>query len=93
MTGSHGLTLNSCSVISLPAPIAAGMPIAKPMATCAKAPLSTMQHPSAIRAQRHADAGLIRALPSALGLAALLASAVPAWRAAGVEPMVALRNE
>jgi hypothetical protein len=35
-------------------------------------------------------------LPSAtlaFGLAALLASALPAWRAAGVEPMVALRNE
>jgi ABC-type antimicrobial peptide transport system permease subunit len=29
----------------------------------------------------------------ALGLAALLVSALPAWRAAGVEPMVALRNE
>jgi putative ABC transport system permease protein len=28
-----------------------------------------------------------------LGLAALLASALPAWRAAGVEPMLALRNE
>jgi ABC-type antimicrobial peptide transport system permease subunit len=28
-----------------------------------------------------------------LGLAALLASVVPAWRAAGVEPMVALRAE
>jgi ABC-type lipoprotein release transport system permease subunit len=29
----------------------------------------------------------------ALGLAALLASALPAWRAASVEPMVTLRNE
>jgi len=29
----------------------------------------------------------------ALGLAAFLASALPARRAAGVEPMVALRNE
>ena len=28
-----------------------------------------------------------------LGLAALLASVIPAWRAAGVEPMVALRTE
>jgi putative ABC transport system permease protein len=28
-----------------------------------------------------------------LGLAALVASLVPAWRAAGVQPMVALRTE
>jgi putative ABC transport system permease protein len=28
-----------------------------------------------------------------LGLAALLASMIPAWRAAAVEPMVALRTE
>ena len=28
-----------------------------------------------------------------LGIAALLASAIPAWRAAGVEPMTALRNQ
>ena len=28
-----------------------------------------------------------------LGLAALVASVIPAWRAAGVEPMVALRIE
>jgi putative ABC transport system permease protein len=28
-----------------------------------------------------------------LGLAALLASVIPAWRAAGVEPMTALRTE
>jgi hypothetical protein len=34
MTGSQGLTLNNCCVISFPAPIAAGMPIANPMATC-----------------------------------------------------------
>jgi ABC-type lipoprotein release transport system permease subunit len=28
-----------------------------------------------------------------LGLAALVASLIPAWRAAGVEPMVAIRIE
>jgi ABC-type lipoprotein release transport system permease subunit len=28
-----------------------------------------------------------------LGLAALVASMIPAWRAAGVEPMAALRSE
>jgi ABC-type lipoprotein release transport system permease subunit len=28
-----------------------------------------------------------------LALAALLASVIPAWRAAGVQPMVALRTE
>ena len=28
-----------------------------------------------------------------LGLAALVASVIPAWRAAGIEPMVALRAE
>jgi ABC-type lipoprotein release transport system permease subunit len=28
-----------------------------------------------------------------LGLAAVLASVIPAWRAAGIEPMVALRAE
>ncbi len=44
ITGSQGLTLNNCCVISLPAPIAAGMPIANPMATCEKAPLSTMRN-------------------------------------------------
>ena len=54
-TGSQGLTLNNCCVISLPAPIAAGMPIAKPMATWEKAPLNTMRNtltrsaPSAMR--------------------------------------------
>jgi ABC-type lipoprotein release transport system permease subunit len=29
----------------------------------------------------------------ALGLAALVASVIPAWRAAGIEPMVAIRIE
>jgi hypothetical protein len=36
MTGSQVLTLNNCCVIGLPAPIAAGMPIANPMATWEK---------------------------------------------------------
>jgi hypothetical protein len=45
MTGSQGLTLNNCCVISLPAPIAAGMLIANQMATWKKAPLSTMRTP------------------------------------------------
>jgi hypothetical protein len=35
---------------------------------------------------------MLASVTLALGLAALLASALPAWRAAGVEPMVALRN-
>jgi putative ABC transport system permease protein len=39
------------------------------------------------------DPVMLASATVALGLAALLASAVPAWRAAGVEPMVALRNE
>jgi hypothetical protein len=44
MTGSQGLTLKNYCVISLPAPIAAGMRIANPMATWEKAPLSTMRN-------------------------------------------------
>ena len=39
------------------------------------------------------DPVMLASATLALGLAALLASALPAWRAAGVEPMVALRNE
>jgi putative ABC transport system permease protein len=39
------------------------------------------------------DPVMLSSATFALGLAALLASALPAWRAAGVEPMVALRNE
>ena len=39
------------------------------------------------------DPVMLASATVALALAALLASALPAWRAAGVEPMVALRNE
>ncbi len=39
------------------------------------------------------DPVMLASATLALGLAALLASALPAWRAAGVEPMVALRTE
>ena len=39
------------------------------------------------------DPVMLASATLALGLAALFASALPAWRAAGVEPMVALRNE
>ena len=39
------------------------------------------------------DPVMLASATLALGLAALLASALPAWRAAGVEPMVALRNQ
>ncbi len=39
------------------------------------------------------DPVMLASATLALGLAALLASALPAWRAAGMEPMVALRNE
>jgi ABC-type lipoprotein release transport system permease subunit len=39
------------------------------------------------------DPVMLASATLALALAALLASALPAWRAAGVEPMVALRNE
>ena len=39
------------------------------------------------------DPVMLASATLAFGLAALLASALPAWRAAGVEPMVALRNE
>jgi hypothetical protein len=42
ITGSQGLTPNSWPVISLPAPIAAGMPIANPIPTYEKAPRSTI---------------------------------------------------
>jgi putative ABC transport system permease protein len=39
------------------------------------------------------DPVMLASATLALALAALLASALPAWRAAGVEPMVALSNE
>jgi predicted permease len=39
------------------------------------------------------DPVMLASATLALGLAALFASVLPAWRAAGVEPMVALRNE
>jgi len=39
------------------------------------------------------DPGMLSLATGLLGLAALLASVIPARRAAGVEPMVALRNE
>jgi hypothetical protein len=39
------------------------------------------------------DPVMLASATLALGLAALPASALPAWRAAGVEPMVAPRNE
>jgi hypothetical protein len=39
------------------------------------------------------DPVMLASATLALGLAALLSSALPTWRAAGVEPMVALRNE
>jgi ABC-type lipoprotein release transport system permease subunit len=39
------------------------------------------------------DPVMLTSATFALGLAALLASALPAQRRAGVEPMVALRNE
>jgi hypothetical protein len=39
------------------------------------------------------DPVMLASATLALGLAALLASTLPAWRAAGVEPLVALRNE
>ncbi len=39
------------------------------------------------------DPAMLASATAALTIAALLASLLPAWRAAGVEPMVALRNE
>ena len=42
---------------------------------------------------RPCDPVMLASATLALGLAALLASALPAWRAAGVEPIVALRND
>ena len=39
------------------------------------------------------DPVMLASATFALEQAALLASALPAWRTAGVEPMVALRNE
>jgi putative ABC transport system permease protein len=39
------------------------------------------------------DPGMLTAVALLLGVAALVASLVPAWRAAGIEPMTALRTE
>ena len=39
------------------------------------------------------DPIMLAAATLLLGLASLLASVIPAWRAAGIEPMAALRTE
>jgi ABC-type lipoprotein release transport system permease subunit len=39
------------------------------------------------------DPIMLTAATLLLGLASLLASVIPAWRAAGIEPMAALRTE